>query len=109
MASEHVEASKALAAHHRAPGKKESKAEAKKHLPHLHIRPTKDRKFIVEHQNHDEHDMPVGPKEEYAPQDIDQLHDHLEEHYGTPNPGEAEADAGSDAGVAPQAAPPQPE
>lgn len=35
---------------------------------------------------------------------LDQVHDHLEEHAGTPNPGEAEADAGQ-SGVPPAAVP----
>lgn len=38
--------------------------------------------YLVQH--HDEHDAPVQG-EEHAVNDLDGLHDHLEEHFGGPN------------------------
>ena len=40
-----------------------------------------------------------NPDTTHSAQDMDQLMDHMQDHLGTPNPGEAEANAG------PQAAP----
>lgn len=80
----------------------------KKMIDHIKIRKAKGAHSVVEHH----HTRPEHhPAESHVMQNMDQLHDHMEEHMGTPNPGEAEADAGQSgippaAGAPPAAAPP---
>jgi hypothetical protein len=82
--------------------KKEHKK--KKHaghgFKHTHIEHHEDGSATVHHQ----HEM--GPEQDvkHAAADLDGVHDSMEDHLGQPNPGEAEANAGSDAQAAGQAA-----
>lgn len=81
---------------------------AKRHgkVKHMHIHRADDDSFVIDHQHEPMEDgSPVADTQHTAP-DMDALHDHLEEHMGEPNPGEAEADAGQ-AGVEGEQAPPQ--
>jgi hypothetical protein len=78
--------------------KKEEKAEhKKKHAGHgiheTHIMHHDDGSHTVT-QHHED-----GRKMSSAKADLDSVHDHLEDTVGTPNPGEAEANAGQ-SGVA---------
>jgi hypothetical protein len=69
-------------------------AEEKKHarhgFTHTHVEHHKDGSHTVTHLHHKggEHDV------KHAVADLDGVHDSMEDHLGTPNPGEAEADAG---------------
>lgn len=67
---------------------------------HSHIEHHKDGSHTVHHQHEDgpEHDV------KHAAADLDGVHDSMEDHMGTPNPGEAEANAGP-APAAPAALP----
>lgn len=55
--------------------------------------------------SHDQHGI-MHPDSETSKGDLDQVHDHLENTIGTPNAGEAEANAGPAAAAAPAAAAP---
>lgn len=68
------------------------------HIEHHH-----DGSATVHHQHEDGADHDV----KHAAANLDGVHDSMQDHLGTPNPGEAEADGGSMAGVggAPGAAP----
>lgn len=46
------------------------------------------------HTRHFKHDDGTRSSESSAHHDLDSLHDHLQDHMGAPNPGEAAADAG---------------
>lgn len=70
-------------------------------------RPTAEKPYHhVEITHH--HTHPAHPPEHHtvkihgsgASTGLDQLHDHMEDHMGQPNPGEAEADAGPEGGEA---------
>ena len=68
-------------------------AEKKKHAghgyKHTHVTHHHDGSHTIKH----EHEDGVSHKE-HAVSNIDGVHDSLQDHLGTPNPGEAEADAG---------------
>lgn len=90
------------------PEKKSSEHKEGKHKKHeMHIRPADDgHSYIVEH-----HGEEGGPTEHTAA-DLDALHDHMEQHLGSPNEGE-EAPAMPPAGGMPDpnaggGAPPDP-
>jgi hypothetical protein len=65
---------------------------AKKHHPfsHTHVEHHADSSHTVHHVHKD------GPAHDvkHAAMDLDGLHDSMQDHLGSPNPGEAEADAG---------------
>jgi hypothetical protein len=65
---------------------------AKKHhsFTHTHIEHHKDGSATVHHVHHE------GPHKDvkHAVPSLDHIHDSLQNHLGSPNPGEAEADAG---------------
>jgi len=64
-------------------GKKEpEKKEEKKKPSGARFKSLKSGGYLVQH--HDEHDAPIAG-EEHAVAGIDELHDHLEEHFGGPN------------------------
>lgn len=68
-----------------------------KEIDHIRIRKAKSGGHIIEHHHtHPDH----HPKEEHVTRGDDQLAEHTLSAMGTPNPGEAEADAGT-----PEAAP----
>lgn len=77
----------------------------KKHAGHgykkVHISHHHDGSATVHHEHED------GPEHDrtHAAADLDGVHDSLQDHLGTPNPGEAEADAGQH-GVPPEMAAP---
>ena len=88
-------------------GKKEEKP--KKEIKHMHIKKASNGGHIIRHEHtHPEH----HPDEEHTTKTDDELADHVLQNMGTPNPGEAEADAGQSgvpgeaAGAAPQAGTP---
>jgi hypothetical protein len=59
----------------------------------VHRKHKADHHEVENHHTRPEH----HPKESHhfhGENALDQVHDHLEEHAGTPNPGEADADAG---------------
>ena len=68
---------------------------------HSHIEHHKDGSHTVHHVHED------GPHADvkHAAADLDGVHDSMEDHMGTPNPGEAEANAGDHGVPAPQAGP----
>ena len=82
--------------------------EHKKHAGHgIHetrIKHHHDGTHTISH--HDEHGN-MHPHSESAKGDLDQVHDHLENTIGTPNAGEAEANAGQ-SGIPGEAAAPAP-
>jgi hypothetical protein len=63
-------------------------------------------------QHHDEEGKPIAG-DEHMIADMDGMHDHMEDHFGEPNHGEAEADAGQHGVPEPHASeaglPPMPE
>lgn len=69
----------------------------KKHAGHgyhkTEIEHHADGSHTVRHHPHPDHahEMPTAS---YAASDLDSLHDGIQDNMGTPNPGEAEADAG---------------
>lgn len=79
--------------------------EKKKHaghgFTHTHVEHHKDGSHTVHHQHEDgeKHDV------KHAAASLDHLHDSLQDHLGSPNPGEAAADAGDHGVPAEQAAP----
>lgn len=81
------------------------KSEApKKEIKEMRIRKSHSGGHIIEHHHHHpEH----HPMEEHTTKNMDELHDHMEDHSGSENPGEAEADAGQMT-AAPSAAPADP-
>ena len=81
----------------------------KKEVKEIRTRKGKSGGYIHEHHHtHPEH----HPMEEHTSKDSAAMHDHMEEHMGEPNPGEAEADAGQhgipDAQAAPASIPAPP-
>jgi hypothetical protein len=74
----------------------EKKEHAKKHkhaghgFKSTHIESHNDGSHTVHHMHEDgpEHDV------KHAAANLDAVHDSMQDHLGTPNPGEAEADAG---------------
>jgi hypothetical protein len=62
----------------------------KKEISHMVHRKKESGHVIEHHHTHPDH----HPMEEHAMSNMDDVHDHMEEHMGTPNPGEAEADKG---------------
>ena len=62
-------------------------------IKHTHIEHHNDGSHTIRHTMH------TGPETSHTAPDLDALHDHLEEHMGEPNQGEAEAM--QQAGVAP--------
>jgi len=79
-------------------GKKE--ATPKKEIKHIITRKTANGKS---HIHTHVHTHPAHPDEEHVTTGDDEMAEHMMQHMGTPNPGEAEADAGQ--GAAPGAAP----
>jgi hypothetical protein len=76
----------------------------KKEIKEMHIRKTANGKHIVKHvHHHPEH----HPDEEHAMEDMGALHQHMEDHAGTPNDGEG-AESAPPAGAAPMTASPSP-
>ena len=72
------------------------KSASKKHgkVKHVHVSVNDDNTFSMRHEHHPMEDgSPVADTTHSAP-DMDGLIDHMQEHLGTPNPGEAEAEAG---------------
>lgn len=85
--------------------KYEKKTAHKKHgkVKKMHVHVNDDDTFSMTHEHHPMEDgSPVADTTHSAP-DMDGLIDHMQEHMGTPNPGEAEAEAGP-APAAPAAA-----
>ena len=82
--------------------KADAKSKKTKHK-HTHIEHHADGSHTVHHEHEDGsmHDV------KHAVADLDGMHDSMQDHLGTPNPGEAEANEGSEAaaaGAAPAAA-----
>jgi hypothetical protein len=81
----------------------------KKEIDHIKIRKAKSGGHIVTHK----HTHPMHPDEEHVVSNMEALHDHLEDHLGEPNDGEAEADMGQhgipDAQAQPAGIPPVPQ
>jgi hypothetical protein len=72
------------------------KSAKKKHIHHIHVRPTKNGGFVVEnHHNPDPNDPGAGTSpDEYSLSDMDQLHQHMDEHLPpAADPGAAPAGA----------------
>ena len=65
----------------------------------MHVHVNDDNTFSMTHEHNPKEDGSQNPDTTHSAQDMDQLMDHMQDHLGTPNPGEAEANAG------PQAAP----
>ena len=85
--------------------KSEKKPAHKKHgkVKKMHVHVNDDNTFSMTHEHNPMEDgSPVADTTHSAP-DMDGLIDHMQEHMGTPNPGEAEAEAGP-APAAPAAA-----
>ena len=60
------------------------KQEPAKEIKAMHIRKASDGSHVIEHHHvHFSH-----PMEEHTAKNMDELHDHLEQHWGTPNDGE---------------------
>jgi hypothetical protein len=72
----------------------------KKEIKHMHIKKAANGGHIIRH----EHTHPEHPDEEHTTKTDDELLNHVSQNMGTPNPGEAEADAGQSGipGAAPQ-------
>ena len=76
----------------------------KKEIKEIHIRKTANGKHIVKHvHHHPEH----HPDEEHSMEDMGALHQHMEDHAGTPNDGEG-AESAPPAGAAQMTAAPSP-
>jgi len=77
----------------------------KKHAHHgfhtTHIEHHADGSHTVHHMHHEGDHKSV----KHAAMSLDHLHDSMQDHLGTPNPGEAAADAGDHGVPAAQAAP----
>jgi hypothetical protein len=70
---------------------------SKKHkFSHTHVEHHKDGSHTIHHQHEDgaQHDV------KHAAMNLDGVHDSLQDHLGTPNPGEAAANAGPSAAPA---------
>ena len=65
---------------------------AKKKHTHTHIEHHHDGSHTM--HRHFKHEDGKESKESSAHHTLDDLHDGIQQHMGTPNPGEAEADAG---------------
>jgi len=70
---------------HALSGKDKPKGKAKKELHKMHITKMKSGGYHVMHEH------VAHPPEEHAVPDTDALHEHIEEHMGEPNTGEASA------------------
>jgi hypothetical protein len=76
----------------------------KKEIKEMHIRKTANGKHIVTHKHHHpEH----HPDEEHSMENMAALHQHMEDHAGTPNEGEG-AESAAPAGAAQMTAAPSP-
>ena len=76
----------------------------KKEIKEMHVRKTANGKHIVTHKHHHpEH----HPDEDHAMNDMAELHQHMEDHAGTPNEGEG-AESAAPAGAAQMTAAPSP-
>lgn len=74
----------------------------KKEIKEMHIRKTANGKHIVTHKHHHpEH----HPDEEHSMEDMGALHQHMEDHAGTPNDGEGAESAPPDGAAQMTAAP----
>lgn len=87
--------------------KHESKPEHKKHgkVKKMHVHVNDDNTFSMTHEHNPSEDGSQMPDTTHSAPDMDGLMDHMQEHLGTPNPGEAEANAGP---AAPAAGAPAP-
>lgn len=66
--------------------------EPKKEIKAMHIRKASDGSHVIEHHHvHFSH-----PMEEHTAKNMDELHDHLEQHWGAPNDGEQESENDTD-------------
>ena len=84
------------AAHHALGG---SDSKPPKVISHIVHRKSANGDHIFEHHHtHPDH----HPKEEHTKRGDDEMVEHMMQHAGTPNPGEAEADAGTPDAGAPQ-------
>jgi hypothetical protein len=105
LAMKHLEGMKAglKAAEKHSEKSEHKKAEhGKRHgkVKKMHVHVNDDNTFSMTHEHHPMEDgTPVADTTHSAP-DMDGLIDHMQEHLGTPNPGEAEAEAGP-AGASP--------
>lgn len=63
-------------------------------VKHMHIHRADDGTYVIDHEHEPMADGTPVPNSQHTAPDMDALHDHLEDHLGEPNPGEAEADAG---------------
>jgi hypothetical protein len=70
--------------------KKKKRAHAGHGIKHVHIQHHNDASHTVHHQHEDGKDHDV----KHASPDMDSVHDSIQDNLGTPNPGEAEANAG---------------
>jgi hypothetical protein len=86
--------------------KKHVKPMHKKHgkVKKMHVHVNDDNTFSMTHEHHPNEDGSQNPDTTHSAQDMDGLLDHVQDHLGTPNPGEAEANAGPAAPVAAPAA-----
>jgi hypothetical protein len=76
--------------------KHEKKVATKRHgkVHKMHVEVADDGSFVMHHMHHPMEDGTPVADTTHTAQDMDQLHDHMEEHLGQPAQGEAEADAG---------------
>jgi hypothetical protein len=83
----------------------EEKEKKKKHaghgFTHTHVEHHKDGSHTIHHQHEDGADHDV----KHAAAGLDNVHDSMQEHLGSPNPGEAAADGGDHGVPDAQAAP----
>ena len=70
----------------------EQDMQPKKVIRAMNIRKASDGSHVIEHHHVDF----SHPMEEHTAKNMDELHDHLEQHWGTPNDGEAESESEKD-------------
>ena len=75
------------------PGKKSSEKAPKKEIKRIEITKSHDGKHIIKHVHH----HPAHEDETHVASNMAELHDHMEDHAGTPNEGEAPADGAAPA------------
>jgi hypothetical protein len=80
----------------------------KKHgkVKKMHVHVNDDSTFGMTHEHNPNEDGSQNPDTTHSAQNMDQLMDHMQQHLGTPNPGEAEAAAPAPAAAAPAAGAP---
>jgi hypothetical protein len=105
MEEKESKSEKSLKPRSRSVSKRKASIKKKHHIRTIHISPTDNDAFVVQHDYQPDEDGNTPPSTTHALGDIDQLQDHIQDHLGEGGPAGGGEPGGGEPAPAPAAAP----